>query len=85
MLDIWHRSNHVKCLQDPVLAAELDPRHENNEKLRRAINTEACEQAFSFVDRYTYMTYSMGPSLFHFYVYMLFDMENEKLVWRRVP
>ena len=83
MLDIWHRDDHVKCLEDPVLAAELDPRHEDNEGLRRAVNTEACEQAFSFIDRCTYMTYGMGAGLFHVYVYLLLDMENAKLVRRR--
>ena len=83
ILDIWHRANHVKCLQDPVLSAEIDPRHANNEDLRGVVNTEACEQAFSFLDRYTYMTYSMGAGLFHVYVYLLLDMENSKLMRHR--
>ena len=85
ILDIWHRDNHVRCLQDPVLAAEIDPRHEANEPLRGLVNTEACEQAFSFIDRYTYMTYSMGAGLFHVYAYLLLDMENSKLMKRRQP
>ena len=83
MLDIWHRANHVKCLADPVLAAELDPKHANNEALRGVVNTEACEQAFSFIDRYTYMAHSMSAGLFHVYLYLLLDMENSKLVRRR--
>lgn len=83
MLDIWHAGNHTACLRDPTEAAVLDPRHENNHVIREAVNTEACEQAFSFIDRITYVSYTMGPGLFHVYGYLIMDMENSKVVKRR--
>ena len=83
MLDIWHVSNHHACLVAPEEAAELDPRLPANDHLRRAVNTEACEQAFSFLDRVTYVSYCMGPGLFHLYGYLIMDMENSATVQRR--
>ena len=83
MLDIWHVHNHTKCLQDPVEGPVLDPRSPQNDALRRAVNTEACEQAFSFIDRVTYVGLNMGPGMFHAFTYLLMDRENEKLIRRR--
>ena len=83
MLDIWHVSNHHACLANAADAAELDPRLAGNTALRQAVNTEACEQAFSFIDRVTYVSYCMGPGLFHLYGYLIMDMENTKTVRRR--
>ena len=80
MLDIWHACNHTACLVDPKEAAILDPRLPINKWWRENVNTEACEQAFSFVDRITYVGLSMKPGLFHTYLYLIMDMENEKIV-----
>ena len=60
MLDVWHACNHSKCLEDPARAARLDPRHEANKDLRHLINTEACEQFFSFLDSHL-CGYEHGP------------------------
>ena len=83
MLDIWHVHNHTACLADPVQAAILDPRSEANQRYRGTVNTEACEQAFSFIDRITYVSYTMGRGMFHVYAYLIMDMENEKVTRRR--
>ena len=79
----WHVRNHSACLADPVLSAILDPRRPENHDLRQSVNTEACEQAFSFIDRITYVGLNMGPGLFHLYLYILMDCENEKTIRRR--
>ena len=83
MIDIWHVSNHSACLVDPASRAILDPRHTDNAAKRAAVNTEACEQVFSFVDQVTYVAFQMGPGMFHTYAYLLFDLENEKTERRR--
>ena len=83
MLDIWHVTNHNACLQDPVEAQFLDPRSSHNKDIQNAVNTEACEQAFSFLDRLTYVAYNMGPGLFHTYLYIIMNRENKKLSRRR--
>ena len=80
MLDIWHVSNHTACLADEASRRVLDPRHEDNAELSKSINTEACEQCFSFVDRITYTGMNMGPRHFHIYLYLLFDLENTKVL-----
>ena len=77
VLDIWHASNHHACLQDPAAAQELDIRLPSNAALRHAVNTEACEQAFSFLDRVSYVTFTMGPGKYHCYTYLLMDLENK--------
>ena len=83
IIDIWHVNNHHACLANANDAAVLDPRLPVNEHLRRAVNTEACEQAFSFLDRVTYVSYCMGPGMFHVYGYLIMDMENTKIMRRR--
>ena len=82
MIDAWHVANHHACLAGPE-GPLLDPRSEINREFKGAVNTEACEQAFSFVDRLTYVAFTMGPGLFHVYNYVLMDRENGKLVRRR--
>ena len=74
MLDIWHVVNHSACLRDPMAARALDPRHEANTELRANINTEACEQCFSFLDRISYLSLNMGPGTMGIYLYLLFDL-----------
>lgn len=83
MLDVWHAQNHTKCLEKPELRLELDPRLPENEGLRKAVDTEACEQAFAFLDRVTYLLQEMGPGSFHTYLYLVMGLENERLVNRR--
>ena len=83
MLDIWHAVNHTSCLQDPRINWILDPRHLANASLRGAVNTEACEQAFSFLDRITYVSMTMGPGHFAMFLYIMFDLENNKVYSRR--
>ena len=80
MLDIWHVRNHTRCLETAELKAILDPRAPENEELRRAVDTEACEQAFSFLDRITYHLQEMGPGTFHAFMYLMLDLENERMV-----
>ena len=83
MLDIWHVGNHIACLKNPESARRLDPYHEENAHLRGTINTEACEQFFSFLDRVTYVAMNQGQGQFSVVLYLLFDLENEKTVRRR--
>ena len=83
MLDIWHVVNHTKCLADPATQPILDPRHPDNERKRQDVNTEACEQAFSYIDRITYVAGTMGPGMFHAYNYLLMDLENQKVMRAR--
>ena len=83
MLDLWHARDHSACPKNPADAAVLDPRHEKKRAIWEAVNTEACEQAFSFIDRVTYVSYAMAPGLFHVYGYLIMDMENTKVVKRR--
>lgn len=79
MLDIWHVRNHTACLRDPALRRVLDPRAPENEGVRRLVDTEACEQAFSFVDRISYVGQNMGPGRFAAYTYFILDLENASL------
>ncbi len=83
ILDVWHVRNHSACLADEESARILDPRHEDNKILSKSINTEACEQCFSFLDRVTYVGLTMGPGHFAIFLYLIFDMENAKVVRRR--
>ncbi len=64
-------------------ARVLDPRHEANASLSARINAEACEQFFSFLDRVSCIGLNMGPGSFSIYLYLLFDMENDKVVRQR--
>ena len=61
MLDKWHAVNHSSCLADPARARWLDPRHEQNKAIANEVNTSACEQCFSFIDRITYVGVNMHP------------------------
>ena len=79
MLDVRHASNQTKCLQDADRARVLDPRHPDNAELVSHMNTEACEQCFSFVDRITYVGMNMGPGHFADYFYLIMDCEKEKV------
>ena len=72
--------NHTRCLQNPEDANGLDPRSPANADVRAQVDTEACEQAFSFLDRVTYVLQEMGPGLFHVYMYLILDMENARVV-----
>ena len=83
MLDIWHVHNHSQCLALPDGARRLDPRHEANKEKASAVNTEACEQVFSFLDRITYVSMNMGPGHFAIVLYLIFDMENQKVLQKR--
>ena len=83
MLDQWHSSNHRACLADASKARWLDPRHDANRALAKVIDTSACEQCFSFVDRVTYVGMNMGPGHFAIYLYMILDLENKKVTGRR--
>lgn len=74
MLDIWHVYNQTARLADEASARVLDPRHEDNRELREHVNTEACQQVFSFVDRISYIGMNMGPGTFAVFLYLLFDM-----------
>ena len=80
MLDIWHAQNHKRCLETPEMRAILDPRAPENADIRKAVDTEACEQAFSFLDRITYHLQEMGPGTFHAFMYLMLDSENERIV-----
>ena len=87
LLDIWHRWNHLRaanaCLKDPELAKELDPYHENNRELAKTYNTEACEQAFSWLDHFCPYLLEMGPGFFVAHLTMMMDRRNDALVRRR--
>ena len=83
MLDIWHVTNHTACLKDAERAKILDPRLPENAAVRKAVNTEACEQAFSFLDRISYVGLNMNRGSFHLYLYLLMDRENTKVCLRR--
>lgn len=83
MLDMWHAKNHTACLVDPDSARVLDPRHEANQATTASIDTEACEQCFSFLDRIAYVALNMGPGHHSIFLYLIFDLENEKVVRRR--
>ena len=83
MIDHWHVTNHRACLQNPADAESLDPRSTFNRIFRTVVDTEACEQAFSFLDRVSYVGLNMGPGMFHAYIYLIMDRENEKVVRRR--
>ena len=83
VLDIWHVTNHRACLQDPAAAQELDIRLPANAAIRAAVNTDACEQSFSFLDRISYVAFGMGPGRFHCFTYLLMDLENKKVMQNR--
>lgn len=83
MIDIWHVTNHRACLQDPESARLLDPRSDFNSRTASLVNTEACEQGFSFMDRITYVGMNMGPGHFAIYLYLVLDLENAKVTRRR--
>ena len=83
MLDMWHAKNHSACLRDEASRRVLDPRHEANSTLSQSIDTEACEQCFSFLDRVSYVTMQMGPGHMSIFLYLLFDLENEKIMRHR--
>ena len=76
MLDKFHALNHTQCLKDPAQARVLNPRHEANKQKADCIDTSACEQAFSFVDRITYVGMNMAPGRFAAYLYMIMDLEK---------
>ena len=42
--------------KDPAQLLTLDPRKLDTAHIRKAVNMEACEQAFAFIDRITYDT-----------------------------
>ena len=83
MLDFFHALNHTHCLQNKSKARWLDPRHPSNKELTDQIDTSACEQAFSFVDRITYVGMSMLPGHFSTYIYLILNLENQKVMDRR--
>ena len=65
MLDFFHALNHRTCLRDSFKARWLDPRHPENKDLTDNVDTSACEQAFSFIDRITYVGMNMGWPFCH--------------------
>ena len=87
LLDIWHRWNHLRaagaCLKDAVLAEEIDPYHEHNRPLARKYNTEACEQAFSWMDQFCPYLLEMGPGSFVAHLTMMMDRRNCAIVRMR--
>jgi len=83
ILDKWHAENHTACLKDEAAARVLDPRHEADQDLSNHIDTEVCEQGFSFRNRVTYAGMNMGPGHFALYTYLIFDLENAKVVRKR--
>ncbi len=76
---LWWSDREPPVQQPPRRA----PKHEDNKILSKSINTEACEQCFSFLDRVTYVGLTMGPGHFAIFLYLIFDMENAKVVRRR--
>ncbi len=44
------------------------------------MDTEACEQASSLLDRITYHLQEMGPGTFHVFMYLMLDLEIERIV-----
>ena len=87
LLDIWHRWNHLRaegaCLKDPDTAAAIDPYHINNKALAETYNTEACEQAFSWMDQFCPFLLEMGPGLFAAHLTMMMDRRNESISRKR--
>lgn len=87
LLDVWHRWNHLKaqgaCLKDANIAKAIDPYHESNQSLARMYNTEACEQAFSWMDQFCPFLLEMGPGLFVAHVTMMMDRRNRDVVQKR--
>ena len=80
LLDIWHRKNHTRCLQDPDLARELDPKHEANAALASTYSTEACEQCFAWLDRYLYHFLELGPGAVVAQLRFLVDRKHARVV-----
>ena len=87
MLDIWHRWNHLRaaraCLKDPAIALEIDPYHVMNRQLAKTYNTEACEQAFSWLDQFCPNLLEMGPGLFAAHVTMMMHRRNQRIQKQR--
>jgi hypothetical protein len=87
LLDIWHRWNHLRaaaaCLKNPDLAKEIDPYHDCNRALAGKYNTEACEQAFSWLDHFCPYMLEMGPGLFVAHLTMMMDRRNAFIVRAR--
>ena len=83
VLDVWHRANHTACLADPVTAAFIDPLNSMNRLFLQNVNTEACEQAFSWLDTVTYVALGMTRGRFQIFLYMMMHLANEKIMARR--
>ena len=80
LLHIWHKDNHTKCLNDPVMREAVDPKHPANAALVQKYNTEVREQALVWLDRYVYGFLDMGPGVFMAQVYFLMDRRNSVVV-----
>ena len=65
------------------MAAEIDPYHERHGALSAKYNTEACEQAFSWLDRFTPYLMEMGPGLFAAHLTMMMDRRNAHVIKKR--
>jgi hypothetical protein len=83
LLDKWHRCNHTRCLMTETSRAAIDPKHEANVGLANKYNTEACEQAFSWLDRYVYSFLELGAGLFQCQMTFLMDRRNRRIVTNR--